>query len=199
MPSVGQIQFQQCLWETEKTSNARHLLEPLVQPSKAATLTDTMSCLHSVDDIDGLCSKNALSHARVKSIITAWPHLKEPIGRGYDGWLASIVDSLKSSRRILGLIDKSRSAVIMETKRKCAWSSSPRVSAEGKVQNSVTVEQHWKAQKIFLPAKLREEYLDTRRSPLRFSQVPSSSIQWKLWLLRTVLSSSSIQVTRNHR
>jgi len=65
-----------------------------------------------------------------KSIITAWPHLKEPIGRGYDGWLASIVDSLKSTRRILGLIDKSRSAAIMERKR--AWASSPGVSAEGK-------------------------------------------------------------------
>ena len=52
-----------------------------------------------------------------KSIITAWPHLKEPIGRGYDGWLASIVDSLKSTRRMLGLIDKSRSAAIMERKR----------------------------------------------------------------------------------
>jgi len=63
-----------------------------------------------------------------KSIITARPYLKEPIGRGYDGWLASIVDSLKSTRRILGLIDKS--AAIME--RKHAWSSSPGVSAEGK-------------------------------------------------------------------
>ena len=36
-----------------------------------------------------------------KSIITAWPHLKEPIGRGYDGWLSSIVDCLKSTRRAL--------------------------------------------------------------------------------------------------
>jgi len=51
---------------------------------------------------------------------------------------------------------------------KHAWSSSPGVSAEGKVQNSVTVEQHWKEQKIFLPAKLHKEYLDTQRSPLKF-------------------------------
>lgn len=63
-----------------------------------------------------------------KSIITAWPHLKEPVGRGYDGWLASIVDSLKCTRRTLGLIDKSRSAAIMERKR--ALSSSSGVSTE---------------------------------------------------------------------
>jgi len=63
-----------------------------------------------------------------KSIITAWPHLKEPIGRGYDGWLASIVDCLKSTRRVLGLVDKSRSVAIMERKR--ALSSGPGVSTE---------------------------------------------------------------------
>ena len=65
-----------------------------------------------------------------KSIITAWPHLKEPIGRGYDGWLASIVDCLKSTRRVLGLIDKSRSVAIM--KRKCALPCGPSVSTEQK-------------------------------------------------------------------
>ena len=36
------------------------------------------------------------------------------------------------------------------------------------VQNSVTVEQQWEAQKISLPAKLHKEYLDTQRSPLKF-------------------------------
>jgi len=48
-----------------------------------------------------------------KSIITAWLHLKEPIGRGYDGWLASVVDCLMSTRPALSLIDKSRSVAIM--------------------------------------------------------------------------------------
>ena len=40
-----------------------------------------------------------------KSITLAFPHLKEPVGRGYDGWLASVVDCLKSTRRQLGVID----------------------------------------------------------------------------------------------
>jgi len=65
-----------------------------------------------------------------KSIITAWPHLKEPIGRGYDGWLASIIDCLKSTRRALGLIDKSRSAAIINRKR--ALSSGSTLSTEQK-------------------------------------------------------------------
>lgn len=86
-----------------------------------------------------LCSEavNLTSHPdhsqkieMAKSIITAWPHLKEPIGRGYDGWLASIVDCLKSTRRVLGLIDKSRSVAIL--KRKRALSSGPNVSTEQK-------------------------------------------------------------------
>jgi len=65
-----------------------------------------------------------------KSIITAWLHLKEPIGLGYDGWLASIVDCLKSTSGVLGLIDKSRCVAII--KRKRALSSGSRVSTEQK-------------------------------------------------------------------
>ena len=56
--------------------------------------------------------------------------MKEPIGRGYDGWLASIVDCLKSTRRALGLIDKSRSVAII--KRKHTLSSGTDVSTEPK-------------------------------------------------------------------
>ena len=64
------------------------------------------------------------------SIVTAWPHLKEPIGRGYDGWLASIVDCLKSTRRALGFIDKSGSVAII--KRKHTLSSGTDVNTEPK-------------------------------------------------------------------
>jgi len=47
-----------------------------------------------------------------KSIIEQWPRLTEQLGRGFDGWLASIVDCLKTKRRHLGLVDRSRSAAI---------------------------------------------------------------------------------------
>jgi len=47
-----------------------------------------------------------------RSIVTKWPYLKEPICRGYDGWLASIVDGLKSMRRACGLVDQTRSAAV---------------------------------------------------------------------------------------
>ena len=53
-----------------------------------------------------------------KSIVTAWLHLNEPIDHGYNGWLASTVDCLKSTRRALGLIDKSRSVAIIKRKHK---------------------------------------------------------------------------------
>jgi len=52
-----------------------------------------------------------------KSIILKWPYLTEQIGRGFDGWLASIVDCLKSTRRNLGIIDKARSAAVLNRKR----------------------------------------------------------------------------------
>ena len=51
-----------------------------------------------------------------KSIIVAFPHLKEAVGRGYDGWLASVIDCLKSTRRQLGVIDKRRSEAIRKRK-----------------------------------------------------------------------------------
>ena len=53
-----------------------------------------------------------------KSIILQWPYLTEQIGRGFDGWLASITDCLKSTRRHLGMIDKARSAAILNRKRR---------------------------------------------------------------------------------
>ena len=49
-----------------------------------------------------------------RSIILQWPYLKEQVGRGYDGWLSSIVDGLKSARRSVGLIDTARSDAIMK-------------------------------------------------------------------------------------
>jgi len=39
------------------------------------------------------------------SIILQWPYMIEQIGRNFDGWLASITDCLKSTRRHLGMID----------------------------------------------------------------------------------------------
>jgi hypothetical protein len=47
-----------------------------------------------------------------KSRIVTWPHLREPVGRGYDGWLTSIVDCLTAKRRALGIIDKGQSLAI---------------------------------------------------------------------------------------
>jgi len=52
-----------------------------------------------------------------RSIILHWPYLTEQIGRGFDGWLASIVDCLKCTRRNLGIIDKTRSAAVLNRKR----------------------------------------------------------------------------------
>jgi len=49
-----------------------------------------------------------------RSIILQWPHLKEQVGRGYDGWLSSILDGLKSAHRSVGLIDTARSDAIMK-------------------------------------------------------------------------------------
>ena len=45
-----------------------------------------------------------------KSIVGMWPYLTESIGRGYDGWLASIIDCLKVVRQQKGKIDVRRSA-----------------------------------------------------------------------------------------
>jgi hypothetical protein len=51
-----------------------------------------------------------------KGIVSTWPHLKECIGRGYDGWLASVVHCLKSNRHAVGKIDMSRSVAIHKRK-----------------------------------------------------------------------------------
>ena len=59
-----------------------------------------------------------------KSIILKWPYLTEQIGRGFDGWLTSIVDCLKSTRRKLGIIDKVRSAAVLNRKRAATTSKS---------------------------------------------------------------------------
>ena len=45
-----------------------------------------------------------------KSIIAAWPYLAESVGRGYDGWLSSIIDCLKVVRQQKGKTDARRSA-----------------------------------------------------------------------------------------
>ena len=58
-----------------------------------------------------------------KSIIIQWPYLTEQIGRGFDGWLASIVDCL-NLRRNLGMTDKVRSAAVLKRKPR-ATSLSP--------------------------------------------------------------------------
>lgn len=50
-----------------------------------------------------------------RSIITAWPHLREPVARGFYGWLSSIVDCLKAKRRSPGLAVNARS----DAQRKC--------------------------------------------------------------------------------
>lgn len=50
-----------------------------------------------------------------RSIISAWPYLKEPIGRGFDGWLASI-ECHKTSRRELGLVNRNRSLAMRKRK-----------------------------------------------------------------------------------
>jgi hypothetical protein len=47
-----------------------------------------------------------------KRIIVTWPHLREQVGRGYDGWLTSTVDCLKAKRRALGINDQGRSLAI---------------------------------------------------------------------------------------
>ena len=60
----------------------------------------------------------------VKSIIIQWPYLREQIGRGFDGWLASIIDCLKTTRRALGTIDKNRSEAILRRKRAASASES---------------------------------------------------------------------------
>lgn len=53
-----------------------------------------------------------------RCITDTWPFLREPIGRGYDGWLASIVDCLKAKRRSLGLIDVARADAIRSRQQK---------------------------------------------------------------------------------
>ena len=58
-----------------------------------------------------------------KSIILQWPYLTEQIGRGFDGWLASIVDCLKSTRRTLGIVNKARSSAVLNRKRANAIST----------------------------------------------------------------------------
>ena len=58
-----------------------------------------------------------------KCIISTWPHLKESIGRGYDGWLSSIVDCLEAKRRALGIVDENRSQIAR--KRKLTVGNSP--------------------------------------------------------------------------
>jgi len=75
-----------------------------------------------------------------KSIIIQWPYLTEQIGRGFDGWLASIVDCLKTTRRNLGIIDKVRSAAVLKRKP-TATSLSPlkrrRVAMEPAVEGGI--------------------------------------------------------------
>jgi hypothetical protein len=56
-----------------------------------------------------------------KSIICTWPHLKEPVGRGFDGWLSSIVEGLKAARRELGLVDTIRSAAVRKRKLQISY------------------------------------------------------------------------------
>ena len=58
-----------------------------------------------------------------KSIILQWPYLTEQIGRGFDGWLASIVDCLKSTRHTLGIVNKARSSAVLNRKRANAIST----------------------------------------------------------------------------
>jgi len=72
-----------------------------------------------------------------RSIVTKWPYLKEPIGRGYDGWLASIVDGLKSMRRACGLVDQTRSAAV---KRRHVAATNHNVESASHVQ--VTGQSH---------------------------------------------------------
>jgi len=60
-----------------------------------------------------------------RCIVSTWPHLKESIGRGYDRWLSSIVDCLKTKRRALGIIDENRAHIVR--KRKLAVNNSPTV------------------------------------------------------------------------
>lgn len=54
--------------------------------------------------------------SRAKSIVSKWPHTTECKGRYYDGWLASVVDCLKSKRRAVGKIDMSRFVAIHNSK-----------------------------------------------------------------------------------
>jgi hypothetical protein len=63
-----------------------------------------------------------------KSIVATWPHLREPVGRGYDGWLSSIVDCLKAKRRTLGIIDKGRSQAVRKRMATSNASSASRSS-----------------------------------------------------------------------
>ena len=49
-----------------------------------------------------------------KSIVREWPYLKEQLGKGYEGWLESIIEGLKHARKSLSLSKpaKRKAAVI---------------------------------------------------------------------------------------
>lgn len=60
-----------------------------------------------------------------KSIIGEWPHLTKSFGRGYDGWLSSVVEGLKASRRQLGLVEPARSVAIRKRQATRDGSATP--------------------------------------------------------------------------
>jgi hypothetical protein len=60
-----------------------------------------------------------------KSSISEWPHLTESFGRGYDGWLSSVVEGLKASRRQLGLVDPERPVAVRKRQATLGGSATP--------------------------------------------------------------------------
>lgn len=79
-----------------------------------------------------------------RSIICTWPYLKEPIGRGFDGWLSSVVEGLKAARRELGLADAVRSAAVRKRKLQISFPHSVDIA----VATSSLVKQSFVSSKL---------------------------------------------------